>query len=220
MLALLALPVSLLGMQQTIAERLDGRVPPDVGMLVQQLGIAASARGLPVDPLIQKAIEGSAKGVPAQRISAAVRLVVAQLDTAATALREGGVTTDTLVIAAGAFAINAGLSGHDLTALARTRAATPALMVGLRVAGTLAAMGVPPAEDIGLISTKLRSGQPAADLLELPGSVQAEVSRGVTPAQAAAGLERAAAAQGRHGPPPGHGQPPPHPPHPPAPPHP
>jgi len=75
MLALLALPVSLLGMQQTIAERLDGRVPPDVGVLVQQLGIAASARGLPVDPLIQKAIEGSAKGVPAQRISAAVRLV-------------------------------------------------------------------------------------------------------------------------------------------------
>jgi len=220
MLALLALPVSLLGMQQTIAERLDGRVPPEVGALVQRLGVAASARGLPVDPLIQKAIEGSAKGVPAERISSAVRLVVAQLDTSAAALREGGVTTDTLVIAAGAFAINAGLSAHDLTALARTRAPTPALMVGLRVAGTLAAMGVPPAEDIGLISTKLRSGQPAADLLELPGSVQAEVSRGVTPAQAAAGLERAAAAQGRHGPPPGHGQPPPHPPHPPAPPHP
>src|SRR2546423_5748173 len=209
MLALLALPVSLLGMQQTIAERLDGRVPPDVGALVQQLGIAASARGLPVDPLIQKAIEGSAKRVPAERISAAVRLVVAQLDTAAAALREGGVTTDTLVIAAGAFAINAGLSAHDLTALARTRAAMPALMVGLRVAGTLAAIGVPPARAIGLISTKLRSGQPAADLLELPGSVQAEISRGVTPAQAAAGLERAAAAQGRHGPPPGHGQPPP-----------
>ena len=220
MLALLALPVSLLGMQQTIAERLDGRVPPEVAALVHQLGTAASARALPVNPLRQKAIEGSAKGVPAEPVSAAVRLVVAQLDTAAAALREGGVPTDTLVIGAGAFAINAGLRGPDLTALARTHAAAPALTVGLRVAGTLAAMGVPPAEDIGLISTKLRSGQPAADLLELPGSVQAEVSRGVTPAQAAAGLERAAAAQGRHGPPPGHGRPPSHPPHPPAPPHP
>lgn len=217
MLALVALPLSLLGMQQTIADRLDGRVPPAVAALVQQLGTAASSRGLPVDPLIQKAIEGSAKGVPAERVSAAVRLVVAQLDTAAGALREGGVTTDTLVIGAGAFALNAGLSARDVTALARTQAATPALTVGLRVAGTLAAMGVPPAEDIALISTKLRSGQPAADLLSLPTHVQSEVARGATPAQAAAGLERAAAAQGRHGPPPGHGRPPAHPP---APPHP
>lgn len=217
MLTLLALPLSLLSAQQpTIAQRLQDRVPPEVAALVQRLGAAASARGLPVDPLIQKAIEGSAKGVPAERVSIAVQQLVAQLDTAAIALREGGLTTDTLIIGAGAFAITAGLSSHDITALARTGASTPALTVGLRVAGTLAAMGVPPSEDIGLISTKLRSGQPAADLLGLPGSVQAEIARGVTPAQAAAGLERAAAAQGRGGPPPH----PTHPPHPPAPPHP
>jgi hypothetical protein len=216
MITLLALPLSLLGMQQNIAQRLEGRVPPEVAALVQELGSSAAARGLPVDPLIQKAIEGSAKSVPAERVTAAVRLVVAQLDAAAAALREGGIASDTLAVAAGAFAINAGLSGHDITALARTRSATPALIVGLRVAGTLAAMGVPPAEDIGLISTKLRSGQPVADLLTLPENVQAEVARGVTPAQAAAGLERAAAAQGRRGPPPH----PTHPPHPPAPSHP
>lgn len=220
MLRLFAVPLSLLAMQQqspAITQRLDGRVPAAVASLVQQLGTAAAARGLPVDPLIQKAIEGSAKGVPAERVATAVRQVVMQLDTAAAALREGGVTMDTLVVAAGAFAINAGLSGHDLTALARIGAATPALTVGLRVAGTLAAMGVPPAENIGLIGVTLRSGQPAADLLLLPSHVQSEVARGVTPAQAAAGLERAAAAQGRHGPPPGRGQPPAHPP---APPHP
>src|SRR5437762_1239789 len=87
-------------------------------------------------------------------------------------------------------------------------------------AAALSAMGVPSAEDIGLISARLRSGQPADELLSLPANVQAEVARGSTPAQAAAGLERAAAAQGRHGPPPGRGNPPPHPPHPPAPPHP
>ena len=220
-IALLTLPLSLLGMQQTggggIAARLAGRVSPEVAALVEELGTAASARGLPVDPLIQKAIEGSAKGVPSARVTAAVRLVVMQLDTAAVALREGGVVTDTLVIAAGEFAITAGLSGHDITALARTGASAQALTVGLRVAGTLSAMGVPPAENIELISTKLRSGQPASDLLLLPARVQAEVARGVTPAQAAAGLARAAAAQSRRGPPPGHGTPPPHPP---APPHP
>jgi len=226
-LTLLALPLSLLGMQQqggaargAIAQRLAGRVTPDVAVLVDELSTAASARGLPVDPLIQKAIEGSAKGVPVERVALAVRQVAMQLDTAAAALREGGVVTDTLVIAAGAFAINAGLSANDITALARIGASAPALTVGLRVAGTLSAMGVPSAEDIGLISTKLRAGQPAEELLSLPANVQAEVARGSTPAQAAAGLERAAAAQGRHGPPPGRGNPPPHPPHPPAPPHP
>jgi len=222
---LLVIPLTLLGMQQqdSIAARLAGRVSPDIATLVERLGTAASTRGLPVDPLIQKAIEGGAKGVPSERVATAVRWVAMQLDTAAAALREGGVATDTLVIAAGEFAISAGLSNHDITALARTGASVAALTVGLRVAGTLAAMGVPSAENIGLISAKLRSGQSAADLLSVPARVQAEISRGVTPAQAAAGLERAAAAQASHGPPPGHGNPPPHPappPHPGPPPHP
>jgi hypothetical protein len=220
-IVLVTLPLSLLALQQQggagIAARLAGRVSPEVAALVVELGTAASARGLPVDPLIQKAIEGGAKGVPSERVAAAVRLVVLELDTAAAALREGGVVSDTLVIAAGEFAITAGLSGNDITALARIGASTAALTVGLRVAGTLSAMGVPTAETIGLISIKLRSGEPAGDLLLVPAQVQAEVARGVTPAQAAAGLERAAAAQARRGPPPGRGTPPPHPP---APPHP
>ena len=220
-IALVTLPLSLLGMQQQggagIAARLAGRVSPEVAALVVELGTAASARGLPVDPLIQKAIEGGAKGVPSERVATAVRLVVLELDTADAALRQGGLVSDTLVIAAGEFAITAGLRGNDITALARTGASAAALTVGLRVAGTLSAMGVPPAETIALISIKLRSGEPAGDLLLVPAQVQTEVARGVTPAQAAAGLERAAAAQARRGPPPGRGTPPPHPP---APPHP
>ncbi len=221
MIALLALPLTLLSLQQpagaSIAQRLAGRVSPELASLVVQLGTAASARGLPIDPLMEKAIEGSAKGVPAERVATAVRLVAMQLDTAAAALREGGAAPDTLEIAAGEFAITAGLSGSDITALARTGAKAPALTVGLRVAGTLAALGVPPAEDIGLVSVTLRSGEPSADLLLLPAHVQSEVAKGVTPAQAAAGLARAAAAHARNGPPPGRGQGHPHPP---APPHP
>ncbi|HEY3219154.1 MAG TPA: hypothetical protein VGJ80_00355 [Gemmatimonadales bacterium] len=222
-ISLLALPLTLIGMQQRIAERLTGRVSPDVAALVTQLGTAAAARGLPVDPMIQKAIEGSAKGIPSERVVTAVRLVAMQLDTAAAALREGGLVGDTLMIAAGEFAITAGLSANDITALARTKASASALTVGLRVAGTLAALGVPPAETIGLVSATLRSGQPAESLLLLPAHVQSEMAKGITPAQAAAGLERAAAAQARHGPPPNRGQPPPHPappPHPSPPPHP
>jgi len=221
MIALLAIPLAVFSMQEgadsAIARRLAGRVAPQIASLVAELGTAAAASGLPVDPLIQKAIEGSAKGVPADRVAAALRLIALHLDTAAAALRDGGLPSDTLAIAAGEFAISAGLSGSDITALARTGANAAALTVGLRVAGTLAALGVPPAEDIGLVSVELRAGEPASDLLLLPANVQAEMAKGATAAQAAAGLARAAAAQARHGPPPGHGQGHPHPSRPPPP---
>lgn len=211
--------LALLGMQQGIADRLSGRVPPDVGAVVESLGTDAAARGLPIDPLIQKAIEGSAKRVPPERVIAAVRLVVTQLDTAAAALRAGGMISDTLAIAAGAFAINAGMGAHDITNLVLRGGGQTVVNVRLElnVAGTLVAMGVPSSEASNLVSASLQSDSPATKLLSLPSRVQGEVARGATPAQAAAGLARAAAAQARRGPPPGHPQPPPHPP---APPHP
>lgn len=198
---------------QSIADRLDNRVPPAVAALVQELGSAALGRGLPADPLIQKAIEGSAKGVPAERVADAVRAVARQLDTSANILR--GVmpeTADTVAIAAGAFALNAGLNGRHIGELARVaRAENAELPIALRVAGTLAALGVPPSQTVDLVSASLRTGRPTAELLALPARVQGEMSRGVPPAQAAAGLARAAAAQARRGPPPGRGQPPAHP---------
>jgi hypothetical protein len=216
MLTTLALPLALLGLQQGIADRLAGRVPPELAALVTEIGTAAAARGLPVDPLIQKAIEGSAKGISTDRVSAAVRLVVAQLDTAAAGLREGGLGSDTNAIAAGGFAITAGLNGRDIADLAKSGAPMDAVITGLRVAGTLAALGVPEAETVALVRASLESGRPASELLALPGQVRAEMAKGVPAAQAAAGLARAAAAQARRGPPPGrehpaHPQPPSHP---------
>ena len=211
MIATLALPFVLLAQQQSpppgIAARLDGRVPPEVAAVAESLGTAAAARGLPIDPLIQKAIEGGAKGVPAERVAAALRVVAAQLDASAAGLRAAGVAVDTTAIAAGAFAITAGLSGRDVADIAKSapRAAAE-IAVGLRVAGTLAALGVPAQQTVDLVSASLASGRPATDLLALPGRLQAEMARGVPAAQAAAGL-----AQGRHGPPPGRGQPPTHP---------
>ena len=214
MFASLALPLALLiTQQQAIADRLAGRVPPDVAALAMELGTDAARRGLPIDPIIQKAIEGSAKRIPAERVGAAMRVVVTQLDAAARGLRDGNavLSADTVAIAAGAFALTAGLSGRDIATLARSGSAPADVIVGLRVAGTLVALGVPAVETVTLVTGTLQAGRPAGELLALPGRVQAEVAKGVTPAQAASGLARAAAAQSRRGPPPGRGQPPPHP---------
>jgi hypothetical protein len=223
MLTSFALPLALLmTQQQSIADRLAGRVPPDIAALATELGTDAARRGLPIDPIIQKAIEGSAKRVPAERVGAAMRLVVTQLDAAAAGLRDGNavLSADTVAIAAGAFALTAGLSGRDIATLARSGSPPAQVIVGLRVAGTLVALGVPASETVTLVTERLRAGRPAGELLALPGQVQAEVAKGHTPAQAAAGLARAAAAQAAHGPPPGRGGGHPPPPHPTPPPHP
>jgi len=66
-------------------QRFTGRI----ASVVESLGVAAAARGLPVDPVIEKAIEGSAKGIPVERVTTALRVVVDQLDTAAASLRGG-----------------------------------------------------------------------------------------------------------------------------------
>ena len=213
MLITLALPLALLLQQRpAIADRLSGRVSPDIAALAAELGTAAAARGLPVDPIVQKAIEGSAKGVPADRVAAAMRLVVSQLDASHGALLAGSAALagDTVAIAAGAFALTAGLKDRDVVALSRA-ARAPDVIVGLRVAGTLVALGVPTTESVSLVQASLQAGHPAGELLSLPAQVQTQVAKGATPAQAAAGLARAAAAQSRRGPPPGRGQPPPHP---------
>ena len=66
-----------LASQQPIDGRLAGRVSPAVAAVVRELAPAAAARGLPIDPLIQKAIEGSAKGVPADIVAAvAIALLI------------------------------------------------------------------------------------------------------------------------------------------------
>lgn len=205
--------------QDAVDARLAGRVPPEVAAVVRELAAAAAARGLPIDPLVQKAIEGAAKGVPADRVTAALRVVAAQLEAAAGALREGGLAqADTEAIAAGAFGLHAGLGREDIARLAR---ADGPVAVALRVAGTLTAMGVPAGDAVALVIAVLVAGRAPGDLVALPARLQAEIGRGATPAQAAAGLTRAADAGGRgRGAPPVRPAPPARPAHPPHPPHP
>ena len=51
---------------------------------------------------------------------------------------------------------------------------------------------MPPKQALELVQGMISAGRSPSDLLGLPGEVQAGVARGATPAQAAAGLARAA----------------------------
>jgi hypothetical protein len=191
---LLLLAAAPLAAQQDLTARLGARVPPAVVAAAQALADTALARGLPIDPLIDKAIEGAAKGVAPERVVVALRMVFDQLGGAAAAIRGGGdAAPDAGTIEAGAFALSAGLSGAQLSALVRASTAPYTPAATLRVAGTLSAMGVPADQTTDLIRATIRNGAATAEVLSLPGRVQAQVARGQTPAQAAAGLSRAAA---------------------------
>jgi len=184
---------------QDVQVRLDRRVSPEVQRAVRGIAADAAAHGLPVDPLVQKAIEGGAKGVPGDRVIAAVRALAGRLAEAKEAVSEAGVAAPSGdVVEGGADALNAGLSKGQVGELVRVSRPPQDPALTLRVAATLAALGVPATQAIQLVQGMISAGRSPSDLLGLPGQVQAGVARGATPAQAAAGLARAAG-----GPPPG-----------------
>jgi len=178
---------------QDVQARLDRRVSPEVQRAVQGIAADAAAHGLPVDPLVQKAIEGAAKGVPGDRVIAAVRALAGRLGQAMAAAREAGIAAPAGdVVEGGADALNAGFSGRQVSDLVRVSQPPQDPALTLRVAATLAALGVPTTQAFQLVEGMISAGRSPSDLLGLPGQVQTGVARGATPAQAAAGLARAA----------------------------
>jgi hypothetical protein len=178
---------------QDVSARLDRRVSPEVQRAVQGIAAEAAAHGLPVDPLVRKAIEGAAKGVPGDRVIAAVRALAGRLAEAMEAVRAGGVAAPNGdVVEGGADALNAGLSRRQVSDLVRVSQPPQDPTLTLQVAATLAALGVPATQATELVQDMISAGRSPSDLLGLPGQVQAGVARGSTPEQAAAGLARAA----------------------------
>jgi hypothetical protein len=77
-----ALPVALLAgplAAQSVQDRLVGRIPVAAVPVVDSLVQVARQETLPTEPLVQKALEGGAKQVPAPRIVAAVQVSLTQL---------------------------------------------------------------------------------------------------------------------------------------------
>ena len=193
------LPLRLLAAQDVTA-RLTGRVPPDVVAAVNGIAQDAAGRGLPVEPLIQKTLEGSAKGVPPDRVIVAVRTLAARLDEAGTALRDAGIAAPSpAAVEGGADALNAGLNARQVRDLGRISRAPYDPALTLRVATTLSALGVPAQQGLRLMEHMIQSGRGPNELLDLPNKVQVDMAQGASAAQAAEALETGEGAHGPHG---------------------
>jgi len=155
-------------------ERLD----PDTRLAVVAMIDSARGDGLPVEPLIQRALEGATKGAAGARIVAAVRRLTVDLGTARTAL---GTNASGPELEAGVAALRAGATPQILTRLRTVR--RPPLTMALSVVADLVASGVP-ADSAAAAVLALAPKARDADLVEFRRAVERDIALGAPPGAA------------------------------------
>lgn len=163
--ALLAFsPALLQGQDRRLSDRLD----PVTALSVQRLVDSARAAGLPTEPLVQKALEGSTMGASGDRIRDAVEALLAQLGRAREALGTGATEGE---LTAGAGALRAGVSPASLAELHRLRY-RQSLVVPIAVLADLVAEGVPAAQATREVFELAREGRPDDEFVALRKRIQ------------------------------------------------
>jgi hypothetical protein len=171
-------------------ERLDEATQPLVVALID----SARAVGLPVNPLVERALEGAIKRAPGATIASAVRRLAADLGRARDALGPGASPVE---LDAGAAALRAGAGPDVLTRLRRARGHRPVTMA-LAVLTDLVARGVPidtAAKAVLTLAAKARD----EDLVDFRRAVERDIAIGAPPAAAASVRVNAAAREMRPG---------------------
>jgi hypothetical protein len=174
---------------QSAHGRLEGRVPAAALPAIDSLVAQAVAESLPTEPLVQKALEGGAKGIPVDRLVNGVRRGLLQLRDARAIVRRATPTRAALDgdVAAVAAALARGLEPRLVE---RLMAATPADPPGpvLHAAADLVAHGFPADSAAELLRTAQREGLRGSRLLDVAVAASHELQRegGQTPVEALA----------------------------------
>lgn len=172
--------------------RLHGRLDDSTGAAVRIQLDSARLAGLPVEPLVDRALEGASKRALGRRVTggdivAAVRRLREALGSARLALGSRATSAE---LAAGASALQADVASSALVSLRQARTEGP-LTVPLGVLTDLVTMGVP-ADSAARTVVALARTQDAA-LLAFQRDVERDVGVGILPSVAvsvrAAGLE-------------------------------
>lgn len=160
-----------------LAQRLDKPTYLAVNAIVDSARLAK----LPTAPLVDKALEGAAKGSDGQKIVAAVHQLSLRMAISRRAL---GTNSTGDEIKAAATALGAGMSERDLQRL-RLAGGKRQLTMPLAVAIDLIGRDVPVATASSLVIQIVRSGAKDADLALFQRNVRADIDRGADPTVAA-----------------------------------
>jgi hypothetical protein len=161
--------------------RLATRLDKPTFIAVNAIVDSARLAKLPTAPLVNKALEGAAKGSDGQKIIAAVHQLSIRLGSAKRALRPSA-SADEIKAAAGA--LDAGVSEHDLALVSAASGKRPVTMP-LTVLVDLIERKVPIATATNLVVQLARSGVKDSDLALFQRNVRADVDRGADPTVAA-----------------------------------
>jgi hypothetical protein len=148
----------------------------------------AQQRGLPTQPLVAKALEGSAKNVPGDRIVIAVRQTADVLARAQDLLRSAGAVSTGAEITAVTTAMQRGVPADAIARLATQSRGRGHVGLSAHVLADVMAQGVPLAIGVEVIATWRNHGSDPARLQEIPGAVERLVRQGVVPARAGAAI--------------------------------
>jgi hypothetical protein len=172
LLAVFALPAALGAQQERLAAKLDGPTREAVMRTIEE----ARTRGLPLDPLVNKALEGAMKHASGARIEAAVDTLLARLELSRAALAPSPSPRD---IAAGADALGYGVTREALSSM---RAIRPrgSVAVPLAVLTQLVASGVSVPRATRVVSDLIRRGARDEQLIALSDDVRWYVASGAS----------------------------------------
>lgn len=173
LLTTIAVPATLLGQDP----RLDAKLDTATREVVSRTIDTARELGLPVEPLVDKALEGATKHAASSRIEAAVAALLNRMEISRDALAPNAAGRD---IVAGADALAYGATRE---ALATMRAIRPngSLAVPLAVLTQLVASGVPVARATRAVADLLKRGARDEQLIALQDDVRSYVAAGASP---------------------------------------
>ena len=158
------------------------RLAPSLRASVETLVERAEAKGLPSEPLIQKALEGSSKGAAPARVERAVADLLQRMDIARKQLGNGAESSE---LTAGASALYVGV---EPAALARLRAERPhdSLAMPLIALTFFIQRGVTRETSVEWIESLVRLDMRATDWLQLQQRIDTDVRAGAAPRAATA----------------------------------
>src|SRR5262245_13686150 len=148
---------------------------------------SARARGLPVEPLIDKTLEGKAKRRPQDEIIAVVRKRMNYLERA----QSLGKYRSSVDLIAVADALNRGLDEKTVRQLRAGARANEPIGLAVHTLADLIDNKVPRAIAMDMITGWRSRGASASELRELPASVERLVRQGATPSLAGSAVATA-----------------------------
>ena len=176
--------------QENARERAQTVLPAQVFANLDALAIELNDEGIPSDPVFNKALEGMAKRVPAERIFPAVTRYAGQLRLAQSAFQ--GSSNGPLLVA-GADAIQRGVRVEDLRALHGDQGAgagPKASPMAVLVLADLVEAGVPAERALGVLNEAMRMRTQDREMLGISARVRQLMRQGQSPQEAAEQVRR------------------------------